>query len=533
MCYNSNMKKGAFLIPAVCLFFVLLPATESQEVVKEKVEVVNVEVPVRVFRDGVPVGGLGKDDFRLSEDKQPQTINGFYVRKKKMNVRSISVQAGATTTPSRYFVLVFRIFEYNEQMEKGVRYIFDHLLTGNDKLLVLVNDRTLLLNQDVWQVKRWEILDQLLREEAGKARQKLEQFFLMVQKDLDQTRLRTLLERDSGFFAPHIIDFLERYLQTWEEFKAKYLIPDLDKFYNFARHLEKVREEKWVLTFYQIEMFPNMKFSGQIHQQIVQLISDLQVARSEDALHARIIERLLERIDRELNAADSFPVEEISKMLVKVDTTYHCFIMGVQREVLSEDLAYKQVASDIENSLREITRRSGGEVVFSGNIGAALHEVEEKEDIYYVLTYEPSLAESKGKVKIKLPGHPDCRLFYDDNIRADYIGEYLKKKREQDPLVLVEGLGLKGQKLIMKISNFKISGSGKERAGRLNVAIRIRDEQNLQLYDQGRTFAAQESQVDLAIDFPFLKPGRYMFLVEVHDQLTGKTAMDVLQAEVD
>ena len=39
-------------------------------------------------------------------------------------------------------------------------------------------------------------------------------------------------------------------------------------------------------------------------------------------------------------------------------------------------------------------------------VTAALHEVEEKEDIYYVLTYEPSLAESKGKVKIELPGHP-------------------------------------------------------------------------------------------------------------------------------
>ncbi|MBU4404685.1 MAG: hypothetical protein L6428_08985 [Candidatus Aminicenantes bacterium] len=525
------MKNIVFVILSV---FMLLPqATGSQEVLKEKVEVVNVEVPVRVFRDGVPVGGLSRDDFRLIEGKELQTINGFYVRKKKMNVRNINLQAGSTAPPSRYFVLVFRVFEYNKQMEKGVSYIFDHILAENDKLLVLINDRTLLLNQNVWQVKRREILDQLLNEEAVKSRQRLEHFFLTVQKDLDQTKLRMLLERDSSFYAPRIIDFLERYLRTWNEFKTKYLIPDLDKFYNFARHLENIREEKWVLTFYQIEMFPNIKLSGQIHQLIVQLISDLQVARSEDAVHARIIEKLLERIDRELNAADSFPVEEISKMLVKVDTTYHCFIMGVQREALSEDLGYKRVASDIENSLREITRRSGGEVVFSGNLGSALHAVEEKEDIYYVLTYAPSSPERKGKVKIELPGNLDCRLFYDDNIRADYIGEYLKKKREQDPLVLLEGLDLQGRTLGMKISNFKIAGSGKERVGRLHVAIRIRDDQNQQLYNQGRVFAASESQVDMAVDFAFLKPGRYMFLVEVQDLLTGKTIMDILQAEAD
>jgi hypothetical protein len=84
----------------------------------------------------------------------------------------------------------------------------------------------------------------------------------------------------------------------------------------------------------------------------------------------------------------------------------------------------------------------------------------------------------------------------------------------------------------MKMSNFKTAEIGRENGGRLNVAIRVRDDQNRQLYDQGRVFAAHESQVDLAVDFAFLEPGRYTFLVEVKDLLTGKTIMDILQAEV-
>jgi len=528
----NYMKQKTFLVLAVFLLLLPVRLTCREEAVKEKVEVINIEVPVRVFRDGIPVSGLSKEDFRLSEGKELQTINGFYVRKKKMNVQNVVLKAETAAPPSRYFVLVFRILDYNQQMKKGVQYIFDHILRDNDKLLVLVNDRTLLLNQDIWQVKRWEILDQLLREEAGKARQNLEQLFLMVQKDLDQTKLRMLMERDSNFYPPRIIDFLERYLQTWKEFKNKYLIPDLDKFYNFARHLEKVKEEKWVLTFYQIEMFPNMKISGQIRQQIEAMINQLQVERSEDNLHARIMEQLLGRIDRELNVAEGFPIEEVSKMLVKVDTTYHCFIAGVQREALSEDLEYKKVASDIENSLREITRRSGGEVIFSSNIGSALHSVEEKEDIYYVLTYEPKNPAHKGKVKIELPGNPGCRLFYDDNIRADYIGEYLQKKKAGDPSLLLEDLDLKERHLQMKISSFKMVETAKGKNGQLNVAVLIRDSQNKQLYDQNRYFSAKEPQVELAIDFAFLEPGKYMFVVEAHDLLTGKTAMDILQSEV-
>ena len=218
-------------------------------------------------------------------------------------------------------------------------------------------------------------------------------------------------------------------------------------------------------------------------------------------------------------------------MLVKVDTTYHCFIMGVRRETLSEDLDFKKVASDIENSLREVTRRSGGEVVFSGDVGSALHQVEEKEDVYYVLTYEPSDPGRLGKVRVELPGYPAARLFYDDNIRADYIGEYLKKKRAEDPEVLIEGLRLDGRRLRVTIASFKMAEARKGREGRLDVAIRIRDDQDRQIYDQDRPFSVREPQVELTVDFRFLNPGRYTFLVEVRDLLTAKTAMDILQAD--
>jgi len=533
MCYNSIMSRTVFLIAIGFVFFPFRVAAPAEEVLKEKVEVVNVEVPVRVFRDGAPVSGLRKEDFRLSEGKQRQTINGFYVRKKKMNVQSIDLQASGAAPKSRYFVLVFRIIEYNQQMKEGIQYLFEHVIRDSDRILLLVNDRTMLLNQDIWQVKRKEILDQLLGEEALRARQRLEQFFLTVQKDLDHTRLNMLLTRDQNFYPPNIIDFLERYLKIWNEFKKKYLVPDLDKFYNFARHLEKVKDEKWVLTFYQVEVFPNLKITGNIRRQIEEMIGQLLVARPEDTVHARIIEQLLARMDREFNAAEGFPIEEVSKMLVKVDTTYHCFISGVQRETLSEDLEYKRVASDIENSMREITRRSGGEVVFSGNIGAALHSVEERDDVYYVLTYEPTQPTRKGKVTIELPKYTGCKLFYDDNIRADYIGDYLQKRKAEDPSVLLEGLDLRGRQLKMKITSFKMAETAKGMNGRLNISVRIHDGENQPLYDQNRFFIAKEPQVELSIDFAFLEPGRYMFIAEARDLLTGKAALDILQAEVD
>jgi hypothetical protein len=528
------MKKAILLIAAAFLLMPSLAAASGEEVLKEKVEVVNVEVPVRVFLKGQPVDNLSKNDFILSEGDDVQTINGFYVRRKKMVVHKVTMETenGNALLPSRYFVLVFRILDYNDQVRKGVDYIFKNILRDNDQLLVMINDRTLLLNQDIWQVKRHELLDEVLQEESHKAKRELEQFFQLVQKDLDQTKLGALLQRDGNFYPPNIINFLDRYLRTWIEFKKKYLLPDLDKFYNFSTHLEKIKKEKWVLSFFQFEMFPKMKLSGEMRQQIDQLLDQLKVARSEDVLHAQLIDNLLEKIDRELNMAGDFPVDEVSKMMIKVDTTYHCFLMGVERDSFSEDLEYKKVASDIENSLREITRRSGGEIMFSGDIRSALHTLEEREDVYYVLTYVPRHPLQKEKIRVKL-ANPDYQLFYDDNIRADYIGDYFKRKQAENPTVQLASIAFDRRELRLEISDFKMVPAEKGKHGQLNVAVRVLDEQNQQLYDRNRSFSTKEAQASVGINFSFLKSGKYMFLVEVRDLLSGRAAMDALQAEVN
>jgi len=509
-------------------------AEPAEQIWKETLAVVNAEVPVRVFLDGVPLAGLQKEDFRLFEGKLPQQINGFYQRRKKMRVERIDLLAarGAAEPAPRYFVLCFRILDYNEALSRGMDYFFRHVLRERDQLLVLVNERTLLLNQDVWQVKRREILEQVLQEEAVKARQELEVFFLRVQKDIDQARLRALLEREAHTISlAQVLGMLQDYLNVWQEFKKKYLLPDLDKFYNFARHLQNIRAEKWVLNFFQIEVFPKMRFSGPLRRQIDDLVMAWAGAGGTAEQFSREIVRTLDAIDRALNMAGEFPVEEIGKMLIRVDTTYHCFISSAGAEGMSADLEFRQVASDLENSLRAITKSSGGDVVFSGDIGSALHAIGEKEDIYYVLTYEPKSRARAEKVKIEV-NRPRCQLFYDDQIRSDYIAEYLEKKKAEDPTLQLDRISLSGSRLQLGISSFKMLAGKTKKSGQLKVAIRIRDGQDRVLYDQGRVLAAQEATVALAVDFTFLPPGRYLFLVEVSDVLTGRTVMDTLLADV-
>jgi hypothetical protein len=82
------MKKFLFVISMLC-FFIFLSA--NQDVIKEKVEVVNVEVPVRVFLKGQPVDNLKKSDFKLYKDEILEQIreNGFFMKKKKIEVEDV------------------------------------------------------------------------------------------------------------------------------------------------------------------------------------------------------------------------------------------------------------------------------------------------------------------------------------------------------------------------------------------------------------------------------------------------------------
>lgn len=49
---------------------------------------VNVEVPVRVFRNRKPIDNLTKDDFLLYENGELKTINGFFIKKKKIKAQT-------------------------------------------------------------------------------------------------------------------------------------------------------------------------------------------------------------------------------------------------------------------------------------------------------------------------------------------------------------------------------------------------------------------------------------------------------------
>lgn len=523
--------KNAFVLLFFCLAFLSPLAGQSEEPIKEAVAVVNVEVPVRVFANGQSVSGLGKDDFEISEDGKAQQLNGFYFFHKKINATPAAAEGSSPAQPpaGRYFVLIFRTYSSNEELEKGLLYLFDNVLRPQDQVLVMANNRTLMFEQLGADPGAQGKIFELLRSESQNARNQLLNFVRSIEQSLNMNKFRMAIGGRAALSADYLTNFLDSYLRAWQEFKRRYLSLEIDKFYYFSRHLEKVKKEKWVLNFYQLEQFPQIAFGGEIERQLRDYVG-LLAANDNPTVKAqgRNIERLLQTIDREMNVAENFPAAEVSKLFYKVNATFHSFFMRVFHDTDSSETQFRSVATDIENSLRALTQATGGTLTASNNIDTALAIVSEKNDDYYVLTYEPASAKKIGKIKVRVKGKR-YDVLYDNNIRADYISEYLRKKELETPSVKIKELSFAAKKLAFVISDYSLAKIQGETAGMLGVRIRIKDDQERSVFDQSRNLKADKKTMSLNLSFSTLVAGKYDIIIDVLDQVSGKTCTEVIQ----
>ncbi len=528
-----------------------LTAVEQEEEelpIREDVKVVNVEVPVRVFYKGKPVDNLVRSDFKLYEDKKLQPINNFEVRRYKIDIQEVDLQVKEKAFPPRYFVLVFRITEFSPKIKEGINHIFKNVLRKQDRLRVFINNKDLYFDKLNDMAGCQARVEQLLSEQSIAVRQRMQTYFMQLEQQVNKTKWRVLAVQIGRDFSAgsggandqtpmFIKQFLEKYLAIWKEFKRRYLVPDLDSYYLFAKHLQGIKMEKWVINFYQMEMFPQIAMTGEARRMIRRFISELRTSSvAEDLAMCRILDRLMNDIDKELNVANEFPTEEISKIFYKVDAGFHTVFMRSTLSINSQDYAYKQVASDIENSLREITKVTGGTTTASNDLVKAMEKISSKENVYYLLTYAPENPDKIGKIKVEVDKRKH-KVMYDDNIRADFFQRYEKQKA---PLVASGNSNIEvtelsfsqDKKLTISVNGFRLRKLNKRVQGQMDIRIRIKNFQGIAVFDQTKTLDIKKDSLSITIPFNNLGRGRYNVVVDVKDRITGSTATKFIQARI-
>ncbi|MFC2155764.1 hypothetical protein ACFLRB_04660 [Acidobacteriota bacterium] len=475
-----------------------------------------------VFK-GKAVDNLTRADFKLYENGKLQEINGFYLDRKKINIPLYELKAkkGKEVFPPRYFVLVFNLIDYNSKFVAGLDYVFDKILRKSDRVLFMINKEMFFYDDLSEKEKIRGRVKELLNEKGKISRFRMNTLLRRIESRLSRfkTDLKMAGAEKVSDGSNIVKPFLRDYYLTWRLFKKMNLMPTIDEFYDFAAHLESIKQEKWVINFYQVVRYPQFRNTSKVLKDFIKLLDS----------------REYHKMNFDMRAETEFPAEEVSKLFYKVNVTFHSILIPTEKGVVSQDLEMKDISTAMENCLREITEKTGGKLVTSANLETALNTISEEEDICYMLTYEPAHPEKIGKIKIAVTGKQgDYKVVYDKNMRASYIQDYLARREAENPDIKIKELVFKGKKLSLRISDFllKEEKKGKKSTGRINVHVRVEDMKGKNLFDKSRTLNPGGNITSVSIDFAELNRGEYYILVDARDEFTGNADLEFIRAEI-
>jgi hypothetical protein len=516
------MKKS--LIIFLILFVLLIPIYSQKKIYQYSIDVKNKIVYARVFLKGELVDNLTKDDFILYENGKKVKIRGVDIIHKTFAEEEFSLNLKSEKSfKPRFFILTFKIIDYSENLEKGINYLFNNVLRKEDKLMFM-SEHYYFMEDNLNNKERVkEKIIRILKKESITARMRLNRIL---------SRLKSLTQGIKGFIVFHTkhlfglplesTDFaklekiVERFVSFLREYKARYLTPEIDKFYYFSEYLNGVKLKKWVINFYQFEKIP-------IPVEIKKFIGLSSGGSGEDIYSWATVESkttlIGTELEEELNQPGSFPSDEVARLFYKGDTTFYTILLNKSRETGSRDFYYKEIYTDLEKTLKEISHSTGGDVILSNNIIDSINKFKKKKDIIYMLNYTPKVKSPKIKIRMN---NSQYKVQYDPEQFSDFIEKYLDKKKKENPEIIINNFKFSNNSLKFSINNFKMAKKRGKKRGKILVLLKIMDEKGKVAYNAKKTMLTNTNSVKIGIGLNSLKPAVYYLYLDVYDLLTKK-----------
>ena len=404
------------------ILFLSLPVI-CQDVQEESL-VINVEVPVRIFRDGNFVDTLSINDFEIYENGTPQKVEAVYLIKKRTIERSDEVKRFTPKT-NRNFYLLFEVTEYNKKLREAIDYFVQYTMAPGDNLTIVTPMKTYKLRGDAIRYKsREEIADQfvgLLRKDILQGnstyRNVIDEMKALAgamarsfqdsaqvnpeQQETDYTDQMTT----TGEFRDRSVDeqlmMYESLLNRLDNLRKI----DQQQLMDFADHLKGTEGQKYVYVFYQNEYIP----------QIQTRILNQYLSRYQDRPNIQqTITNLFEFYRRDIN----MDVSQVKQAYADASISIHFLFLTVAPAPLPGVQMFEQ-SEDIFSAFREMALATGGYIESSANPESLFQNAIEATDNYYLLYYTPVNYRSDGtfkQIEIKVKGN-SFQIFH----RAGYF----------------------------------------------------------------------------------------------------------------
>jgi hypothetical protein len=379
----------------------LLPLAGQQ--VREERTVLNVGVPVRVFRGNAFVSDLGLGDFEVLEDGVPQKLEAVYL------VHGTAVERREETsrfTPEtdRHFYLFFEITDFTPQIGDALDDFIEKVLAPGDTLSVVTPVRTYRM-----RVKALEVQDRpavaaqlrsILREDtfngSAEYRRLLEDL-----EDIARALSRAIQDLQSEELFPNPgLSVMQASAFRTADFRPEQLLLqyaaalsnmeairklDVTKMLSFASQLKGEDGQKYVFMFYQREFLP------EVEPRLLQTFIALSQDRPDSQHAAASIFELYKRYN-------NFDLESVKRAYADASIAIHfLFISEPFRNVIG--LKFRERSEDVYSAFREMALATGGSFETSANPRFLLQDAVEAAENYYLLYYSPSNPVKDGRFR--------------------------------------------------------------------------------------------------------------------------------------
>lgn len=387
----------------------------SQELQYDSI-VVNIEIPVRVFKGDQFIDDLSIDDFELTEDGELQKIEAVYLIEKTTIERSEASmeekEARKKFDPrvSRHFVMVFEVLDYDPRFEEILHEFFTNVISPGDSLIVITPMKTYNLNGKALE----EMNPQGL---SGQLKSILRKDIVLGNRaynNLVKEIIRTILNDTGSEVIPAVtMQYLENLYIQWYNLKHLQEKNLLD----FAKYLKDLDGQKHVFLFYQKETLPQLS-----DRAMMSLFTD-------DQRHPQYYQKMYDIFlfyRRDIN----FEVSKIKEAFSDSSISSHFLYLTQTRSYTTDAdimtsagdrIQMQEKSEDIFSAFKQVADATGGITESSANPSYMFKKAVETSENYYLLYYTPKNYRGDGKfrnVKVKIKGK-NYRVLH----RAGYIAD--------------------------------------------------------------------------------------------------------------
>jgi hypothetical protein len=367
------------------LFFLLIGSLGSmspdpyQDRIHEHVGIINVQVFVRVLQSGKPLAGLAKEEFSLFENDQKVEINGFREVRRRI--------ADGGSPRGRLFLLFFWVNESGSAYKDVLDGFFRTVYRQGDQVVLASSENSFEISAAGNIVPVLEAFHREMRRaiafRESDMRSRVRKMEAEIEAEIEsgEAMLPRFMEAPLPNPRPQTRAAEEarrhRFDSSWMEFQARYLLPSRKRLKAFARVLNPLDLEKWVLVFYQHETYPFRQPFGEVDE-------------SSDPF-----DEMKKRIPENFVLAD-----DVEPAFLAANATFHVLLLPskAQNKFYSRFFRLEEIHSDWEETFRRIGRATGGEVLEADSLMKSFHQALEKEDVSYELSFVPHEGARKRRI---------------------------------------------------------------------------------------------------------------------------------------